>query len=712
MSIRHKSLKVLSLFLFCTLLLAACSQPASEPATGPAGEEPAASTADSGQTPSEAQSSSEAVGAPAGAGPILTDKPADAGERPVQQEIFNSPADYEAASGMAITEYHEAPQLAELVAAGELPPVAERLPKNPIVVKPEETIGKYGGQLRNNITGQNTLRSSEAGYFNYEPLTIHNPQGEIVPNVAESWEWSDDYTVLTLHLREGIKWSDGVPFTADDLLFWWEDYILNDELVPSKPTLLTRGEQLAEFSKVDDYTVQFAFAEPYALFTTYLGSWGFPRTDPTSMPKHYLSQFHPNYVEMEEIEAMMQEEGFDNWVDFFQHVRSFDNPDKPSISAWIPNEWPPQPIQTYHRNPYYWKVDTAGNQLPYIDELRTIRVADPEATLLKTIAGEFDFVRIAYLGGPANLPVLAENKESGNYRFAYANWMPNSFANIMFNFTTQDPVKRELYNDVRFRRALSVAINREEIVKLIYKGGVFPSQVAPAYGPPYHGESELFQSYAQFDPDLANQLLDEIGLTERDSEGFRLGPNGEELLLVISATTAWPVETPQVMELVKNYWAEVGIRATVKPEAGELWAARHNAGEHDISARGAHFGGGPVHPTLNSNTFALSGWQWAPDWALWLDTNGAQGVEPPDDVKRLRQLREQILGEPDEAKRNELMQEVFRIHMDNLWSIGIVVDDPKFGQLTVVNNRLRNVPTWSISGEWYPHIPASWFINE
>src|SRR5690606_10262923 len=187
------------------------------------------------------------------------------------------------------------------------------------------------------------------------------------------------------------------------------------------------------------------------------------------------------------------------------------------------------------------------------------------------------------LGGPANLPILTDNKESGDYRFAYANWMPNAFANIMFNFTTEDEMKRELYNDVRFRRALSMAINRQEIVALMYRGGVFPSQVAPARGEPYHGESELFQSWAQHGPDAANALLDEMGLTERDANGFRTGPNGEDLLLIISATTAWPTETPEVMELVKGYWEEIGIRASVTPEAGELWASRHEAGEHDLS---------------------------------------------------------------------------------------------------------------------------------
>lgn len=685
--------RVLSMLVVLTLLVAACAP------AGPAA--PAAS--DSGGQSAASSDQAAATGAL-----ILTDKPADAGERPVQMDIYNSPADFEAAGGEKIAAFNEAPELAELVKSGALPPVAERLPAEPIVVKPEEAVGKYGGPLVMSITGQNEKVNEVGNWWLMEPLTIHSPKGVIVPNVAQGWEWSADYKTLKLSLRQGIKWSDGTPFTADDIMFWWEDVVLNTDLTPTPHTLLTRGGKVAELSKVDDATVQFVFAEPYALFTTYLGSWGFPRADPTSYPKHYLSKFHTKYGDAAEIEKLMKEQGFDTWVDFFKNQSAVTNPEKPTIGAWIPQELPPQPLQTHKRNPYYWKVDSAGNQLPYLGEIQSVRTADRQATLLKTIAGELDFSRT----GSIDLSLLADNKEKGNYRFAYADWMPNAFCNIMFNYDTPDPVKKPLYNDVRFRQALSVAINREEIIKLIYKGGVFASQVAPLRGEPYHGESELFQSFAQFDPDLANKLLDELGLTARDADGFRLGTDGNELLLIAYVNTSWPAECPEVMGIVKGYWEKAGIKLTVTPEAGELWGTRHNAGEHDLAVRGAHFGGGPVHPTLNGNTFALSGWQWAPQWAKWLDTNGAEGSEPPAEVKRIREIREQVMGEPDEAKRTAMLQEVFELHMANLWSIGIVVDDPKFGQLTVVNNRLRNVVTWSIAGEWYPMVPAHWFINE
>ncbi len=664
---------------------------------------PAATTAPSGASPEPVTGCP-----PQPEGPVLTDLPADAGEREVQQIVYNTPLDYGAATGGQITQFCESPMWTEMVNKGELPPVEERLPVEPVVVQPEETIGKYGSYMTVVVkgdyeTGVNYLRT-------LDPLTNFSPQGDTIPNVVQSWDISEDGKEITLNLRKGIKWSDGVPYTADDIMFWWDNVVLNKELTPTPSAMYTRNGELGTLVKIDDFTVKFTFSAPYGLWVTYLGRWGGPRGI-TNYCKHYMEQFHPDFTDEATIQAAMEVEGFEEWSDFFGYMVSNENPDKPQVYAWLPTVRPPQPIQTYVRNPYYWKVDTAGNQLPYIDELRNVRVEDDEALLLKTIAGEMDWPQ-GIPGGMANLPMLKEYQEEVGYRFAYGDWMPNSFCNIMFNYTHPEEARRELYNDDRFRQALSVAIDREELIKLIWKGGVYASQVAPHRGAPYYGESELFQSYAQFDPDLCNSMLDEIGLTERDSDGYRLGLDGQPMLLVISATTAWPSESPEVMELVAGYWAEVGINATVKPETGQLWGARHSAGEHDVSCRGAHFGGGPVHPSLNGNTFCLSGWQWAPDWALWIDTNGEQGAEPPEDVKRIREIREQVLAESDPAKQDELINEVFKIHMEHIWSIGLVVDDPYLTRMIVVHNRIRNVPTRMASFEFHPNVPQSFFVNE
>ncbi len=695
--------------LLAAQVAAACTAPATTapaaPTTAPAAAAPA-TTAPGGAgaaPPTTAPAAEYPI-----KGTLLTDKPADAGEREVQQVVYNTPLDY---GGGQITAYGESPIWAEKVAKGELPPVDERLPVEPVVVKPEEGIGLYGGYMTIPILGETLLVSSDLAYLAFlDPLTNISPQGDTIPNIVQSWTISEDGKQIALNLRKGLRWSDGEAYTANDLLFWYEKVVLNKDLTPTPSSILVRSGDVCQVVKVDDFTVQFTFAAPYGLFVSYLGRWGGPR-GVCEYCEHYMKQYHPDFVTADAMAAMMKQEKFEQWTDFFSYMNNNNNPAKPSLYAWLPNERPPQPIQTYTRNPYYWKVDIGGNQLPYIDEMRTIRMADSEAILLKTIAGELDWPG-GIPGGMANLPMLKEYQQEVGYRFAYGDWMPNAFCNIMFNFSHPEKARKKLYNDVRFRQALSTAIDREELIKLIWKGGVYASQVAPHYGPPYHGESDMFKVYTQFDPDLANSMLDEIGLTARGSDGFRLGLDGNPMLLVISATTAWPVETPEVMELVRGYWAEVGINATVTPEEGTLWNTRHTAGEHDISSRGAHFGGGPVHPTLNGNTFCLSGWQWAPQWALWMDTNGAQGVEPPEGVKKIREIREQVLGESDKAKQDELIMQVFQIQMDNLWSIGLVVDDPGTTRMVVVHNRIRNVPTRLASFEYHPNVPQTFFVNE
>ena len=623
----------------------------------------------------------------------------------VSLEVYNTPEDYEAATGNKIEKFDEAPEFRVKVAAGELPPVEERLPKDFIVIKPEEEIGQYGGTFRTYAVEHRMFMR-----FAGEGLTTWSPDGQgMIPNVVKDWEYSEDNKSITFFLREGLRWSDGVPFTADDILFWYEDIILNDSLTPVTPNMYLRGGEVGTLKKVDDYTVKFTFAKPYALFTTYLGSWAGPNWQALT-PKHYLEQFHPEYTPMEEIEKAMEEEGFSSWIDFFGHMNTspwgFMNPERPVLGAWVATDWETAPIQGARRNPYFWKVDTEGNQLPYMDRLEFEYFSDPEAMNLKGIAGELDF------GGAGDRALAVRYAEEGNYRFIKGIWMPNSYCNIYFNFNHPDPYRRELYNDVRFRQALSIAIDREEINQFVFEGLMIPSQIAPLGGPPYYGRSEMFMVWTEYDIEKSNQMLDEIGLKERDGEGYRLGLDGKELMLIIYPNAGWPAQGPDTMELVKSTWAEVGIRAVVKPQAGALWNAQHNAGDHDLSSRASHFGGGPVHPTLNGNLFALAGWQVAPQWALWMDTNGAEGFEPPEDVKRLREIREEILGEPSEEKQIALTMEALQIQMDNLWSIGLVISRAlEMGQQLQVSNRIRNV-TPTMNAEYYPSVPPSWFKVE
>jgi peptide/nickel transport system substrate-binding protein len=282
---------------------------------------------------------------------------------------YNSPLEYQRATGKRITKFNEAPMLAELVKAGKLPPVEKRLPSEPLVIVPVEEVGQYGGTARvfsNSITGYGEGEC----LIGFEGIVKLGPDGtSVVPNIAKSWKFTNGGKTLTLYLRKGIKWSDGVPFTADDILFWWEDVILNDDLTPVKPKTWSPGGKLMRVEKVDDYTVSLHFAIPYPFAILYLAhAWGAQGS--FYYPKHYSKNFHPKYVPLDELNKKAKAEGFDNWWQLFGKYNSFFGggganvePGTPTLQAFMVAKKGTDVIIS-ERNPYYWKVDIAGNQLP------------------------------------------------------------------------------------------------------------------------------------------------------------------------------------------------------------------------------------------------------------------------------------------------------------------------------------------------------------
>lgn len=607
---------------------------------------------------------------------------------------------------------NEAPELSELVAKGELPPVEERISEEPLVLEPLERIGKYGGtivQARIPAYLTTLSRRLQREFL----LNFSNPYlVDIIPNVAKDWTMNDDATQFTFYLREGMKWSDGEPFTTDDIIFWYEAIIKNDELYPSKDSRMMSGGELGLVRKVDDYTVTFTFLEPNPMFLENMAFW---RPEPYA-PAHYLEQFHPDYTAEADVKKAMQEAGFDTWADFFQEKNDQKgNPDCPVIAAWYCINDPEDEIHRFVRNPYYWKLDTEGNQLPYIGEREHPFVQTNEAWTLLAMAGDLTYAQSHFIGMSSNYPMLMENRDRGNYDLHFM--VPNPFNNvgyINFNFAHEDPTINQLLNDRRFRIALSISLNREEINEIIFDGYAEPFQTGTPPGPPFYPENnEIFKRFLEYDPDRANELLDEIGLTERDREGFRLGPDGEKLTLINLTSSAWPVETPEMIELYKQHWEKVGLRIVNKVQASQLVTEMRNAGDFMILTGATNQGGRPFNFFTRGALMPVSrGWGISPPWGTWLVTNGEEGVEPPAPVKRLREIYELGMVEPSQERRNELVEEAFDITTENLYGIGML-QDPKIGIYFLFKNDLHNfkAPDTELASQFQTHPPAMWFFE-
>ena len=618
-----------------------------------------------------------------------------------------------AASGAPVRSgsYGEAPMLAAMVASGELPPIEERLPETPRVLEVEE-IGTYGGTLQQvrNLDASDWL----AWVMTKEPLTIVAPDLlSTLPNVAKEFSVSEDGTTITFTLRRGMRWSDGAPFGVDDIMFWYEDLISNKELTPEPISYFTRNNELMVVTQVADDTVTFAFSQPNSPFVNMIGTWWMYFV-PQYSPKHYMSQFHPTYTDRETLDDLVKSEGFTSWPELYQSKdcvghpsNGVNDPDCPTLAPWLFQDPKTAPVQTAVRNPYYWKVDPQGNQLPYIDRVERPLISDTEAWLLKVVAGEEDVVIGSFLDPGKNFTFLKENESRGGYTVKAFTWWRNH-STLYFNHTTDDPVKAALYANKDFRVALSHAIDRDEINGLLFGGRYNPSQLAPNSGPPFHGERDMFRQFIEHDPDTANQMLDEIGLSARGRDGFRLGADGNALRFILYHPS-WPPENPEIGELIKGYWAEVGINLAVKALDAAAYTALNEADGADMRLRVGYYVGPPMVPIMSPNLFA-GNFETESEWSSWLNTDGASGVEPPDDVKRLREIQNEIYAEPDPQKQLVLYDEAFTIHTDNLWELGILEWDAETSYSYIQNNRIGNVPD-PMPGEMIPAQRSAWFIK-
>ena len=620
------------------------------------------------------------------------------------------PADA-AAANVPAGKYREAPSLAELVGAGQLPPVDERLPNEPWVVEIKESIGKYGGKL-SSVVADPTANLFEISNGRNATLARRSPDlSNIVPFVVESWELSDDFTELTVHMREGLKWSDGTPLTTEHVLFWYEDILLNEELTPVIDDDLAPGGEPLKVVVEDDFTFRFQFAVPYPTIVDIL-----PTQAPWA-PKQHLSQWHINYNEAADGKA--GEENFDAWYEaFLYHIDSLEtqqDADLPVLGAWVFTSQDTQGNTLYTRNPYFWGVDPDGQQLPYVDELEKLVVENREVLTAKALSGET--THHSWFLTLADFPLYKQNEEIGNYTTRLHPDLRASEMGFAFNYTHQDEVLRELFNDVRWRQALSHAINRAEINELRFAGLGMPRNPIMHPGPGFWEEG-LDQYYTEHNVETANQLLDEIGLEYDSDNNFRLRPDGEPLALTMEVDGG-RADLTEVGNLIKSYWAEVGVNISVKGQDQQFFMQRMRANEHDI---GVWAIGGSSEPYSRGNEPIRyrPPWHWAttplggPLWRQWLDTDGAEGVEPPDIIKELWAVSVEWQAEPFGTDRyNELGNQMIKINAENAWLIGTVGLVPR---VSIIGNNVRNHPTeediLSIEyGMWSYHLMQQWWID-
>src|SRR3989449_1578490 len=455
----------------------------------------------------------------------------------------------------------EAPQLAELVKAGKLPPVAERVGQDPVVIKPLREVGKYGGTWRGGFTGPADFWNGFRCCSGPDHLMFWDYTGDkVVPNLAKSLEMQDGGRAWLVHLRRGMKWSNGKPFTADDFVFWFEDIYQNKDLVPTpSATLAINGKQGA-IEKVDTYTVRFKFPEPYFMLpdvlagSTDLAGQGFAyRGMGGFAPAHYLKQFHPKYAGQAELDKKVKEAKFDSWVRMFLAKNDWAlNPELPVLSPWKTVTAINTPTWTLERNPYSVFVDTAGNQLPYIDRVVLTLGENLEVINLRAVAGEYDFQqRHLDLG---KLPVFIENQARGGYK-VYLD--PGDYGGdmiIKFNLNYDaDGEIAKWFSTADFRRALALGIDRDQINETFWLGTGTPSSVGPAHSNKYNPGPPYRRRWGPVDVRKANEMLDKIGLSKKDAQGYRLRADGKGRLRIEIMTLGGQfVQYTQISEMMRE----------------------------------------------------------------------------------------------------------------------------------------------------------------
>lgn len=581
----------------------------------------------------------------------------------------------------------EPPMLADLVANGELPPMAERLPEVPSIVSFEGTdksAGEYSHDLNILMGKAKDVRLMVV--YGYARLVGYDRSYQLVPDILEDLDVEEGRS-FTLRLRKGHRWSDGHPFTSEDFRYFWEDIATDPDLAPLGPPsiLLVNGEP-PTFEVVDETTVRYTWSKPNPFFLPALAG---ARPETIYAPAHYLKQFHARYTDEKELEALAKTEGRRNWAAI--HIFRFrpyknTNPDAPTLEPWINTTRAPSQRFIFVRNPYYYRVDENGKQLPYINRV-LMNIADGKLIPAKTGAGESDLQARSLSFSDYTFLKQSEQRTENTLQL----WETTKGAHIALfpNLNVEDPVWRALVRDVRFRRALSLAIDRDEINQVIYFGYAKPGndtvfQTSPLYKPEYQ------TAWAQFDLEQANALLDELGLSERNQDGIRLLPDGRPMQIVVE-TAGEDDEQVDVLQLISETWRKAGIKLFTKPLQREVFRNRVSSGQTLIGVWGGLENGLPT-PDMSPRELAPTAddqLQWS-RWGQHYISEGAMG-EPVDmpEAEELLRLNNEWVNATDTTERERIWHRMLEIRTDQVFSIGIVAGVP---QPVVTNRFLRNVP--------------------
>lgn len=555
-----------------------------------------------------------------------------------------------------------------------LPAVKDRMPKEPKIsneMSPKELdykIGKYGGTLR--TVRMDPVWDGVVWTLDTEPL-LNSPSRlgeEITPNVVKSYKASADQKEFTFVLRDGMKWSDGQPVTTDDVKFQFEDVIMNKDITPIFPQWLRAGGAVdgtpATLEIADSLTFKIKFDKPYGGFPLQLTTGDY---QDLIKPSHYLKKFHKKYSDPKELDKLVADAKFQpgEWYNLFNRkAPSGWNAGYPEAIGY-PVLYPYVPVQDgdkriFERNPYYFKIDKQGQQLPYIDKVESTFVQNLEMASVKILAGEVDF---SYEWAPiTKVALYKENEAKSGIKLLTKTTLHRTAADIFLNMTYKDPVWRKVVQDIRFRQALNLALNKKEIVDTVYYGLAKPSDMEGT----------------EYNIDEANILLDEMGMT-KGADGFRVGPDGKKFTMYFTYSN-WMTAFAPTAQLISEQWKQLGLDIKLKQVENTLSDQLVSANEVEISMMFSH---GPVLAMYNDWGYD----RWGRLWNLYYTTNGKEGEEPPADVKKFYKLVDSIKVLPnDEAQkaREQIREEMKK----NLWYF-IPAED--VSQPVVINAKLKNV---------------------